>query len=298
MRLFNKKQPNVPRRRLAEEGIVQQTILSDEFKRGQTLAGAVSPQSPRSQVHHLTIRRRKVVSVLLVILLIAAALWMLISNFTARATINVSNMPLSNPVDKSIYEKTIQEYMESNPIGRFSFLLDQSDLNAYIISKTPEVVKVRQQGMLGIGETGFGVEMRVPVAGWVIDGKQHYVDSSGVSFERNYFAPPEVQIIDDSGASLQSGATVVSKRFLGFVGRVVAGAKSSGFTVVQAILPAGTTRELQIRLQEGNQLVKLSIDRPVGEQIEDMTSAVKHFNGKGSTPAYIDVRVSGKAFYK
>ena len=91
---------------------------------------------------------------------------------------------------------------------------------------------------------------------------------------------------------------IASNRFLSFVGRVVSLTKASGYTVVQAMLPAETTRELEIKLKEGDYLVKLSIDRPVGEQVEDMIAAVRYFTGSGQTPKYIDVRVSGKAFYQ
>lgn len=309
MNLFKKKKSNIPRRRLADNNVSQDTDLSDIFRRNRTLTGTTSDcinnvntttnlQSPRVKAHHLTTKRRRVMSVLFIVLLSAIILWILVSHFTARVVVGVSDTSISKPIDKSYYEKAIQEYLDNNPTSRLTFLLDKSALNLYIESKTPEVLNVTQQNMINIGDTGFNIVMRVPVAGWKINDKQYYVDSMGVSFEKNYFSEPSVQIIDESGVSLQTGTVSVSNRFLSFVGQVVALAKNNGYKVIQAILPINTTRELEIRLQEGNYLVKMSIDRPAGEQVEDMSRAVGYFASHKKVPSYIDVRVSGKAFYK
>jgi hypothetical protein len=141
--------------------------------------------------------------------------------------------------------------------------------------------------------------MRSPVAGWQINSKQYYVDSKGYPFDINYFPTPSVQIIDNSGISYKIGTTAIaSNRFLGFIGRIVSLTKSSGYTVSQALLPPNTTRELDIRLKEVGYYIKFSIDRPAGEQVEDMVTAIKYFSARGQTPKYIDARVSGKAFYR
>jgi hypothetical protein len=310
MKLFKKKKSNAPRRRLVERETNTTPTSSDIFRRNRTLTGTTSNhlgsantksdlESPRTHVHHLTTKRQKVFSILVVVIASAVFLWLLVSNFTASVSVSASSsLTMSKPIDSSRYQKVIQEYLNINPMGRLYFLLDQSSMTAYVSNKLPEVSKVVWQGMVGLGKTNFVITMRTPVAGWKIDDKQYYVDSKGVSFELNYFSAPTVQIVDNSGISPQTGTAIASNRFLGFVGRVVALAKASGYTVTQAVLPSGTTRELEVRLKDSNYLVKLSIDRPVGEQVEDMVSAVQYFTSRGQTPNYIDVRVSGKAFYK
>jgi len=307
MSLFNKKQSDIPRRRSADRDALVSTP-SDIFKRNRTLTGTTSNnfgsadasaglESSRVQVHHLAIHRRKVSIVLAAAVVASAFLWLIVSNFTATVSIVVQNADISKPVDNSRYAKVIQDYLNINPMGRFHFLLDQSALATYVTSQLPEVATISQRDMANFGKTDFVITMRVPVAGWKINAQQYYVDSKGVSFDKNYFKSPTVQIVDNSGASPQTGA-VVSNRFLGFVGRVVSSAKSDGYTVTQAILPPNTTRELEIHLKNSNILVKLSIDRPAGEQIEDMSRALKYLSRHNITPGYIDVRVSGKAFYK
>jgi hypothetical protein len=310
MNLFKKKQSNTPRRRLAEHD-ERVTVLdsSNIFKRNRTLTGTTSNhlgatnvksdlESPRAHAHYLANKRRKIFSVLMIILLSAACVWILISHFTAVATVSVSDASISKSINSSSYEQVIQDYLSANPVGRLRFLLDQSALSTYVASKLPEVKSVTQQNNIDIGKTNFIITMRVPVAGWKINGKQYYVDSDGISFEKNYFMEPTVQIVDNSGISPQTGVVVASKRFLSFVGRVVSVAKASGYAVTQATLPVNTTRQLEISLKGYSYPIKLSIDRPVGEQVEDMIRAVQYFASHGQTPSYIDVRVSNKAFYE
>ena len=309
MNLLHKKQQSkvVPRRRLNTDN--DRLPSSNTFKRNRTFIGTTSSkldsvkiginvESSRTHVHNLASKRRKALSIFIVSVLSAIFLWTLISNFTATVVISNSNTSILKPINDPKYSKVIQEYFEMNPLSRFRFFLNQEALSSYVSSQISEVEAVSLKDMAGIGMTNVDVKMRTPVAGWKIDNKQYYVDSKGVPFEQNYFADPIVQIVDNSGATLQTGSASVSKRFLGFVGLIVSLAQQSGYTVTEAILPANTTRELEIKLKDINLLVKLSIDRSAGEQVEDMSRAIKYFVSNNRMPSYIDIRVSGKAFFK
>jgi hypothetical protein len=306
MKLFSKKQSMTPRRRLSSSDDVS-LKLSGAFRRSQTLVKKavgdsnsvdLGIDSPRTHIHNLATKRRKIFGVFLIVLASVILLWLLISNFTATVNIVTPELSTSKSIDNSRYSSVIQEYFDTNPFGRFSFFLDQAALSDYVANKLPEVKSVVEKNMTSIGETNFSVIMRIPVAGWKIGDKKYYVDAAGTAFEKNYFDEPAVQIVDNSGASLQTGSASVSKRFLSFVGRIIAASQSSGYPVIQAVLPINTTRELDIILKDSGLLVKLSIDRKVGEQIEDMSRAVQYFKNSGRVPTYIDVRVSGKAFFK
>ena len=308
MSLFNKKQFDIPRRRSVKRDIRSSTS-SDIFRRNRTLTGTTSNnlgstgaksdlESSRIHVHHLAIHRRKILNIMIIVFMSAGFLWVIISNLTATVVVSVPSTAISKSIDLSRYEKTIQQYLNANPLSRLKFILDQSAMSDYVSSNLLEVTSVAQQNTTGIGQTNFVVTMRTPVAGWNMNNKQYYVDSKGIAFDINYFLPPSVQIVDNRGIAPQTGAAIVSNRFLSFVGRVVSAAKASGYTVAQATLPPNTTRELYISLKGSTILIKLSVDRSAGEQVEDMSRALKYFASHNIIPNYIDVRVSGKAFYK
>jgi hypothetical protein len=314
MGLFAKKQtPDVPRRRQSDSGETRRpadtTGSQYMFQRNRTLTGSTSNdissvqrttddlRSPRTQAHHLAIQRRKISSILFGVIVLAALLLWLLLQFTARVSIVVSDTSLSRPIDSSLYETAMNDYFAMQPVTRLRFAMDLADVTAYVHQILPEVESVDRVQLGGIGETAVSMTLRRPVAGWTINNKQYYVDASGVAFERNYFANPTVQIVDDSGAALQQGTAVASNRFLGFVGRVVSLSEVNGYTVTQAVLPVGTTRQLEVRIEGVASRVKMSIDRPAGEQVEDMVRALTYMTAQGISAEYIDVRVSGKAFY-
>lgn len=68
--------------------------------------------------------------------------------------------------------------------------------------------------------------------------------------------------------------------------------------IERAIIPRGTTRQIELVAKGKEYPVKLSLDRSVGEQIEDMHRSITYFESKKAAIEYIDVRVPGKAFYK
>ena len=82
------------------------------------------------------------------------------------------------------------------------------------------------------------------------------------------------------------------------MGRAVGLSKTEGYNVQQVIIPSGTTREVELRVEGVDYPIKLSVDRSAGEQAEDMARVIKYLKDKNIKPEYIDVRVSGKAFYR
>lgn len=315
MALFSKKQqPDIaPRRRqsnaTAPTERATEADLSQRyaFKRNRTLTGSASSQvvsineanaqlkSSRVQAHDLARQRRRIGSVLGITLLAVGVLFGLVSQFTSQAVVRTSDV--SRSLDPK-YAQVVDEYLSRHPIERLRFLLHEEGLNAYMQSITPEVGSVIVDGSAGFGKSTFVITMRQPIAGWSIRGVQQYVDASGTSFLKNHFSAPEVQIVDNSGIQVEAGQAVASNQFLGFVGRVVGLSNARGYTVTQVVIPQNTTRQIELRLKDISYPVKLVIDRPAGEQVEDMARSLGWLKSRNQTPGYLDVRVSGRAFYK
>ncbi len=297
------KKPSVPSRRLVSAEPSSSVDRGSQFRRNRTLSGVrkdpMDPShSPRSQVHHLTNQRRKVTGIFLLVIVGISVLTLIITQLTARVVIGGSSKALTSAIDSKRYEEAINSYLGIHPASRFRFALDEKDLSDYVAGVTPEVDHITQNGSTNLVETRFILNFRKPVAGWVINGNQYFVDDQGIVFEKNYYETPTVQIVDESGVSPEQGSAVASARLLSFVGRVVALSKESGYEVTQAILPSGTTRQLEIRYKDVQPLVKLSIDRGAGEQVEDTVRSLRYLTSKGTPAEYVDVRVSGRAVYR
>ncbi len=308
-----KKQNDQPRRRqLSQERIAEDRHQGDAgrqlFRRNRTLTGSRSAsvssaaeldadlRSPRAHVHHLVAHRRRLGSILaFVVLSIAFLLWLL---YEFTAFVHVSPADSSIVLQQNRYDKIIDEYLAIHPIERLRLLTNNTNLEAYVKRQAPEVAALRTTGAAGFATGQFQVSLRHPVAGWLLGDQQYFVDDTGIAFQNNYFEQPAVKISDESGVPQTAGSAVASTRFLQFVGRSVAAAHEYGLTVEQATIPSGTTRQVELRVTGHGYPIKLSLDRPVVEQIEDMQRAIAYMDRKQMTPQYIDVRVSGKAYYK
>ncbi|MBR3323339.1 hypothetical protein IKG16_00425 [Candidatus Saccharibacteria bacterium] len=103
---------------------------------------------------------------------------------------------------------------------------------------------------------------------------------------------PKVSIEDESGSGL------VTSRMREYVGMLENDFGDSGYKVVRAIVPAGKTREIDIYLDGREEFYKTNLDRGTGVTVEDVVRMIKYLDGHDVHPAYVDVRVAGKAYYK
>jgi len=278
------------------------------FRRNQTLTGSASSRvrspgetnahikSPRVHVHALAAKRRYLGFMLFVAIAAASLLYGLLSQFTARAVL-VASADASLRLDAS-YVETMDAYFQERPVERLRFLTDLEQLQKYMQMSHPEIKAISASGAAGFGASRYTVGLREPIAGWTINGRQQFVDATGVAFAKNYFRSPPVQILDKSGVQIAVGQAVASNRFLGFVGQVVGMAGDRGYQASKVTIPFGTTRQIELQLKEVSYPIKLSVDRPAGEQVEDMARAIEWMQKNRRSPQYLDMRVSGKAFYR
>lgn len=311
MRLFARTKPNLPERRRASVSSIsskperQRTSL---FSRGRTLTGSVSSlvstpgesqadlKSPRVHAHTLARKRRHLGIIFVAVALVALFFFLLVSQFTAHAVV-VPSPDSSLQLDK-VYAESIDTYLTEHVSQRWRVLTNTDQLTAYLQQIVPEVESVELKGSAGFGESLFAIRFRQPIASWDIGSKQLYVDANGVPFSRNYFASPRLRISDQSGLAATTGQTVMSNRFMGFIGQVIGFSKQQEYVVTDIVIPPNATRQIDIRLKGVEYPVKFSSDRSAREGVSDMVAALQWMKGRQLTPEYIDVRVGGRVFYK
>jgi hypothetical protein len=313
MGLLNKKQ-QLPARRSSASGRSARAAASDlderyAFRRNRTLTGSLVSSVPsanenrselkstRVHAHGLRRHRRKLSALLVGIVAVAVGLLALIYQMTAIVHV-ASGTPKG--IDHSVYESKIQDYLTIHPLERFRFSVNADTLTSYLQKNgCPEIFHVASDARFdGLGTTKFMLEFRQPAVSWSTGSSQLYVDESGAAFTRNYFPDPAVKVIDQTGIETKNNQVLASSRFLGFVGMVIGKMKQYDLVVTSVVLPASTTRQIAVNVKGFSYPIKLSVDRPVGEQVEDASRAIRYLANKGITPQYLDVRVGGRAFYK
>lgn len=312
MKLFRKKHDTVPRRRLRDlqDEKRQESANRTLFQRNRTLVGSISPlissanelnaslQSPRAHSHHLVAHRRRLSGLFVMFVLGAMSLTWFLYEFTAGihiAPVGVNSVDIQT----ERYVRAITDYLAARPLERMRILTNKEQLVEYLRQIVPEVSDVHRIGSGGFASTRYEIVFRKPVASWLIGSNLYFVDKNGVPFRVNYFEDPKVKIVDNSGVPQVAGTVIASSNFLRFVGMAVDTARLFGMQVKQATIPENTTRQIELRIAKHPYPIKLSLDRPVGEQVEDMKMAVDYLKKKRIVPKqYLDVRVSGKAYYK
>lgn len=282
------------------------------FRRSRTLTGTTSSQvkatseqqaqlkSPRLKAQELRRHRRKLLFVLMSSILGMVLAGWLLTQFTARVKADIIAVTNSTSVNDT-YAEAIQSYFREQPLERLQFALNEKALTGYVQQVHPEVKEITLESDATIGEGTFDIELRQPVVGWNVGGREYFVDAEGVSFAENYYDSPEVIVQDDSGISPDAQQGVVaSNRFLSFLGRIVGLTGQSGLGRVEKVtIPAGIgSRSIELQLSERTYPIRMHIDRDPAAQVEDMKRAVQFFEQHGRTPQYLDVRVASKVFYR
>ncbi len=318
-RPFSKQTPAkelpVRRRRLSDTPSSEPTTTGQmTFRRNSTITGSSSQhiasatelngqlQSPRATTHHLHRKRRSFALLLLGSLLAAASLLVLIYQFMGNFEVSLYGQikPISSD-QRELYHGKIVEYFDRYPLQRLRFLLNQQQLADFLQENTlSEVKAIASVVPDSLGAATVTLKMREPIASWLIQGSRQYVDTDGIVFGRNYFDAPTVEIRDESNFAQQEGQqaqAATSRRFLQFIGKVVQYYSEYKRPVKQVTIPATATRQVIITV-EGGYNVKMTVDRPAGEQAEDGLRAIEYVQRKHTKTEYIDVRVSGRAFYR
>lgn len=316
MGLLRKKSAPVPRRRLEtyQQGREQSPSVDAPanpyaFRRNRTLVGSLSSnvtsvnehgaelKSPRVHAHHLRRHRRRAGLALFALLAICVGLGYLMYESIVNVAVTTSAPGTFN---SATYQSAIHEYLMAHPLERFRFSLNTSGLTTYLQAHGyPEVQSIDPTLPYGgIGRADVHVVFRNPAVVWHTGGTVLYVDAQGNAFTRNYYQEPDVEVVDQTGIPANGGQVLASDLLLGFIGKVVGRMSENGLTVSQIILPPNTTHQVQVSVQGVSYPIKFSIDRPVGEQAEDAARAIRYLASKGISAQYLDVRVSGRAYYQ
>lgn len=305
----------VRRRRLDDDATSPPSLSGQAtFRRNSTITGSSSQhiasatelagqmQSPRATAHHLH-RKRRSFGMMLLGTLVAGGMALFLL-YQVVGTLHISLYGQIQPISASeqqLYQEKILSYLNRYPLQRLRFLLNTDQLVEYLQAESlSEVRGIDSVQSDNLGSATITLKMREPIASWLIQGKRQYVDDGGVVFARNYFSQPQVQIRDESALTHANGQqiqAVTSRRFLQFIGQAVSYFEKHDHKVKQVIIPTATTRQVIVTLASGYN-IKMTVDRPTGEQGEDALRAVAYFKRKHIKPEYADVRVSNRVFYR
>ena len=276
------------------------TVDRPMYRRNRTMTdrSTIPEVSERARIHQLRAVRRKIGIVFALVVAGILILVLCFSQFSGSVSLTFQKSDtIVKEVQSTPYQAIFNDYYHKHPFERFRFVTNYDQLLAVLQLAAPEVASLRSTGIDGLGVSRYELILRQPVASWQVADTRYYVDSEGVTFTKNYYPEPPVTVVDNSGAQVAQGEAVASNRLLSFVGRVVALASEKDIKVTSIEIPAGSMRQLYLK-GKGMPVIRMTIDRSVAEQVGNMQQALTYLKQKRLSPQYIDVRVTGKVFYK
>lgn len=266
------------------------------FNVGQALrAGELSE---RDNLKKLRFRRKKILKLLRYSLFGLVLITFFVRFFVFKIEVRIADF--KTEPDTAQYQKAIGSYLAQQPFERLSFNIDKMHLERSIQASHPEVLRVGNIVSGFLQPTRFELVLRKPVATMVVNQQRYFVDAAGVPFSNNYHQSPQIEIDDQSGIkqSEQFSQQLISGRFLRFIGRVIALAGEGGYQISAATIPVSTVHQIDFKVKGYDLYIKMTIDRDVAEQVEDLTRSLNYIKKTGMKPKYLDVRVANKVFYK
>ena len=107
---------------------------------------------------------------------------------------------------------------------------------------------------------------------------------------------PTIEVIDEDAAATSGEIT---GRMSEYIGQVESELRALNYQPTKAVLPTGSIREVDFYLDGYNGYIKMITDRGAAVSVEDADRMLRYLANQGiSDFSYIDVRISGKAYWK
>ncbi len=290
-----KEEKKLTRREMREKILEDRSREKGDFRRGKTISRHQKEYSERSKNQKLVIRRRKLGAFFVILTIFISLISIFLFQFISKVSV-ASNESKSQNLSK--YEKSIEEYLNINPSERILSNLNKNALLESLQKDYPEVLSISNIKFNGLTSYKIYLDFRKPVASWLVDGKEFFVDSEGVSFNVNNFEKPLLNIIDDSGAVVSKGKNVASSSFFSFIGKLVSAANKQGLEVSKIRIPPLSLRQVEVSVNGVGYFARMSTADSAEGQVINFKKAIEYFRTHRISPNYIDLRIEGKGYYK
>lgn len=299
-----KSKQSIPPRRIVAaqrqaELAAEELVAAQAYRRNRILNSrhsATPVEESERTIAHLRADRRKIwrrrlLTTVASVSVIIFLLW------HVALGISVQTPDVASAKENARYSQVLSDYFATRPIERLSFFTNHTSLKEFLLRRTPEIKTARLEPG-GITVANLKLTFRQPVVQWTSGDKTYFVDTEGITFERNYFSSPSVIVKDESGIPAASGQEVINQRFLSFLGQAVALFREQQIVVTEVSLPPETVRQVVFRFEHKPYAVKMTVDREVGAQVQQALKAMVFMDERKLVPSYLDVRVDQRVFYQ
>jgi len=172
--------------------------------------------------------------------------------------------------------------------------LSTGKLTSDLITLDPQLKAVEIHRLWPHGITVIVTEKQ-PALGWSTGNQNYLLDRDGTVIGTLPNGSNLPTVVDGSNLPVQKGQQVVTASFVTFCSELLADLPQTGIGVT-GLRVQDTTFDLYVQTNKNYQLI-FDTTRPAADEVADLERVEKTLAGK--VPAqYIDMRITGKAYYQ
>lgn len=204
--------------------------------------------------------------------------------------------------DQAAYQRAADKLLASSLWNRNKITIDTDKFSAQMVKQFPELSSVSVTLPLLAHRPVVYVQPAQPALILATDSGSYVIDERGRALLPANGSPTQTklpQVVDQSGLKIKLNQQVLSSDDVRFIQTVVRQLAAKQFTVSSLVLPANSS-ELNARLAGKSYFVKFNLrdDNP-RQQAGTFLATIANLQRKNTLPSqYVDVRVSGRAYYQ
>ena len=268
------------------------------YSRGSQLGSSDRMEKSRERKRRLSeknkAQRREVLKGFAKKLLIVLAVLFGVYLISSAQLLNLNSSQLD-----SNYQATVDEYFSENPLSRYRLFFNEDELKNYIIQIHPNIGDIDINTPV-IGAATISLGEKSPVFYWQTADTLYIGAADGTIYKQAQSEDSlEIpRITDGSSVEQELGDKVISSSTIEYLDSLEEELTNNGLTPVKYEIPTAS-RQVNVYLSGKKYFVKISLDRSVVGQLDELSRALKFINSSNiSVKEYIDLRTPDKAFYK
>lgn len=266
-------------------------------QRGRNVRRAAQPSYRSSySLPRPQFRWRRYVSILIVVVVVGGLIYGLF--FSGVFTINQIEITGNKTIPEADITDQLNKSLSSGLAGHNILFVNSSAIAKSLETANDHFSKVTVSRHF-LHKLKVTVVERQPALLWQSANIIYVLSSDGRAVGQTSEQKPNGLILvhDNANLPVKLGDVIVPVQFISFANQAAGELKAKGFEVVEMSVPV-TTNELYVRVK-GDYTIKFNTDRPIGEQVSDLTAVIGSLKAQHKIPHdYIDLRVAGRAFYQ
>lgn len=220
--------------------------------------------------------------------------WVFLSGFFAVKKIEVKGNKTMSGREVS---EGLNEIMDGSALGQNLLFMDTKKLTQQFAEKNPQLGSVKIRKRLPNGLQVEVVEQQASLI-WKTGNSQYVLSESGQAYSEWGGGDSQLSVVtDNANLPVKLGQQVVPAGFIIFTRRLIVDLNQQAIVFDSLSVPE-TTSEIFVHTKNGY-ILKFDTTRAADDQIADLKAVLNSLAKQKKAPSeYVDLRISGKVFYK